>query len=88
MRIYLRLLGRWRMLWGLCPACNSDAPEIDGCRVCLGFRWSVNGGPPPKEIKAWWWEKFERRLAAQEKPRATEPRGKETKNGPESNSCD
>jgi len=35
MRLFI---GRWRMFWNLCPACNSDAPEIDSCRVCLSNR--------------------------------------------------
>lgn len=35
---WLRLRARWRVLWGYCPGCNSDAPELDTCRVCNGFR--------------------------------------------------
>jgi len=27
----------WRLkLWGHCPNCNDDAPELDGCMVCCG----------------------------------------------------
>lgn len=29
-----RLIGWWRMLWGFCPNCNSDSPEIWTCPVC------------------------------------------------------
>jgi hypothetical protein len=37
MRHWLKLLaGKWRLWWNLCPACNSDAPTIDRCRVCEG----------------------------------------------------
>ncbi len=27
-------LGKRRMFWGLCPLCNSDAPELYDCPVC------------------------------------------------------
>lgn len=30
------LLACWRSWWNLCPCCNSDAPAIDHCPVCLG----------------------------------------------------
>lgn len=33
-----RLLARWRIWWNLCPACNSDAPEIYTCWCCGGNR--------------------------------------------------
>lgn len=29
-----RFVARWRLRWGLCPRCNSDAPAIDDCHVC------------------------------------------------------
>ena len=48
MTLFRRLRGRWRMLWGLCPACNSDAPELYACRVC-GF------GRYPKSV---WWSRY------------------------------
>lgn len=28
------LIGRYRMIWGWCPRCNSDAPAVDTCPVC------------------------------------------------------
>lgn len=34
----VRLRARWRIWWDLCPACNSDAPEIDHCWLCHGSR--------------------------------------------------
>ncbi len=42
MRILRIMLGRYRMLWGWCPACNSDAPSVDRCLVCAPEqgRWS------------------------------------------------
>lgn len=29
--------GLWRAYWGSCPACNSDAPELDTCKFCLSY---------------------------------------------------
>jgi hypothetical protein len=29
-----KLIGWWRMVWGLCPWCNSDAPALYHCPVC------------------------------------------------------
>ena len=34
--VYLR--GMWRIRWGNCPVCNSDAPDLDTCTYCHGFR--------------------------------------------------
>lgn len=36
--MFEKVLGRWRLWWKLCPACNCDAPKCDHCRVCEGFR--------------------------------------------------
>lgn len=33
-----RICARWRIWWNLCPGCNSDAPAMDTCWVCLGSR--------------------------------------------------
>ena len=50
------LVGRWRLFWGLCPMCNSDAPEVDICRVCEGWRGVYS---PLKDIKeVWWWMRY------------------------------
>jgi hypothetical protein len=51
----LWLIGRYRMWWGWCPSCNSDAPEIDVCPVCLGDRTGRTRGE-------WWWRFEELRL--------------------------
>lgn len=40
--------GRWRLLFGLCPECNSDAPELYDCPVCEYKR-------APKQ---YWWVRF------------------------------
>jgi hypothetical protein len=45
MRLLRRLAGRYRILMGYCPSCNSDAPRIDNCAVCrVGFRYSYEPG--------------------------------------------
>ena len=31
-----RLIWAWRLWWGLCPICNSDAPALDTCKCCRG----------------------------------------------------
>ena len=28
------MVARYRIFWGFCPLCNSDAPEIDKCILC------------------------------------------------------
>jgi hypothetical protein len=32
------LLARWKILMGVCPECNSDAPEVYDCYICGGDR--------------------------------------------------
>ena len=64
------LVGRYRLWWGWCPACNSDAPAKDVCGVCrqgLMFR-DANGQSddgytlapwlPSSELKSVWWDRF------------------------------
>lgn len=29
--------GMWRIWWGFCPECNSDAPELYSCRFCESY---------------------------------------------------
>lgn len=36
--MFKRLLYAWRLWWGLCPVCNSDAPAIDTCECCHGWQ--------------------------------------------------
>lgn len=54
---FLKLRGKWRLFWGLCPACNSDAPELYDCTVCQWYRTSERG-MPDKTIKQAWWERY------------------------------
>ena len=59
-RIWLRRLqGRWRLWWGFCPQCNSDAPELYACPVCEYYHGEY---PPSAETKAAWWARFQDEL--------------------------
>lgn len=46
-------IGRWRLWWGLCPECNSDAPEVDCCPVCRAFD-RMHFPPTPAQKLEWW----------------------------------
>jgi len=60
-KLLKKLIGRWRLLFGFCPACNSDAPELYDCRVC---NWYITSemGMPTTETKKIWWEIFTKTL--------------------------
>lgn len=46
---------RFRVAMGFCPACNSDAPELDDCPLCDGYHTARGDTfPPPKELKKEW----------------------------------
>ena len=55
---FLWLRGRWRMWWGVCPLCNSDAPALYRCRVCEFWEppWRTLGsrGVSPDL----WWDRY------------------------------
>lgn len=51
--IFLELRGRFRIFFGFCPACNSDAPKKQNCKVCNDFY-----GVPDKGLKKTWWNNF------------------------------
>ena len=55
--LFKKLRGRWRLLFGFCPACNSDAPELYDCTVCQWYRTSENG-MPKKSTKWAWWQRY------------------------------
>lgn len=50
-------LSAWIRLfvWGMCPACNCDAPACDTCPVCQGAR---EGYPLPWHERLWHWHRF------------------------------
>lgn len=57
-----RIIARYRLWWGFCPRCNSDAPAVDTCDVChfvmdpLPQRNRRQQYPPSIATKAlWWW---------------------------------
>ncbi len=52
---YLR--GRYRLKFGFCPMCNSDAPELYDC-PCCNYYSSASGDkfPPLKPTKDKWWK--------------------------------
>lgn len=53
---YIALLaGKYRLFWGLCPWCNSDAPHLYDCPICEYYNGKY---PPPKELKNKWWKRF------------------------------
>lgn len=55
---YIALLaGKYRLFWGLCPWCNSDAPRLYDCPICEYYHGKF---PPDKKIKDVWWEKFKK----------------------------
>lgn len=49
---------KFRAWCGFCPACNSDAPEIDRCWLCRGYRWDRDG-VPNKQTKRLWMHRWE-----------------------------
>ncbi len=53
MKLHIR--ARLRLLFGVCPECNSDAPNVDNCMVCDGYRTPY---PPSADTKARWWRNF------------------------------
>lgn len=51
--------GKWRLMLGMCPMCNSDAPEIDSCPVCNSYHSSRGDKfPPEKSTKEKWWREY------------------------------
>ncbi len=57
MKILFLIRGRFRLLFGFCPKCNSDAPEKDNCKVCYNFY-----GYALKKEKIQWWSNFKSQL--------------------------
>jgi hypothetical protein len=56
MKVNNWIIGKWRLVWKLCPNCNSDAPKLYDCEVCnydtqSFHRWN-------KTIKNLWWNKY------------------------------
>lgn len=47
------IVGRWRMLFGMCPACGSEPPKIKECTVC-DYRSNYNNRPRRLDMQYWW----------------------------------
>lgn len=60
MKILRKAIGRVRLFFGFCPKCNSDAPEVDHCKVCEGYSVGVLGYtfPPLPATRERWWRRF------------------------------
>lgn len=57
--LYLRLaIAKYRLFFGFCPKCNSDAPAIDSCNVCNSER----SYPPSKHKKQTWFNTYKQEL--------------------------
>ena len=67
-----KLRGRFRMFWGFCPECNSDAPKMYDCKVCNWYTSSQNG-MPIKPLKKMWWERFLQQYALPLPPKTDKP---------------
>jgi|DEB19_MinimDraft_2_1074335.scaffolds.fasta_scaffold200348_1 rRNA maturation endonuclease Nob1 len=52
------LIAKYRLFFGFCPKCNSDAPNVDGCNICGGDRTY----PPSKHKKQTWFNDYKREL--------------------------
>lgn len=57
--LYLKLRAKYRVLFGFCPKCNSDAPELYDCSVCNYYsQASGDKYPPSKSTKDKWIKKY------------------------------
>jgi len=56
---FKKLSGKYKLFWGLCPKCNSDAPELYGCSICNFYHGPF---PPEQGTKSLWWARFENEL--------------------------
>jgi hypothetical protein len=50
-RTLRKVVGYWRASCGYRPSCNLDAPHIDTCKVCEGYRGEH---PPPVVLVQFW----------------------------------
>lgn len=51
--LFSKLKARWRVFFGFCPLCNSDAPAVDNCPLCASYS-RVDNPSPSKQIKEQW----------------------------------
>ena len=53
-KIFRYIIAYWRSIWGWCPNCNSDAPELYDCPVC---NYDTNS-PFSKDKRKRYWERW------------------------------
>ena len=58
LRWVIKINGKIRLFWGLCPLCNSDAPLLYDCKVCDSFHLHNRYAFPDYELKRKWWIMF------------------------------
>lgn len=51
-----KIIGRWRLLFGNCPKCNSDAPEMYDCNIC-DYKNNYNNRTKAQD-RIYWWNRF------------------------------
>jgi len=51
--VFKKIKSSFRVYFGLCPKCNSDAPEKDNCKICNNFY-----GRPNKQQKKDWLKNY------------------------------
>lgn len=56
--LVMSIIGKWRLLWGFCPECNSDAPDLYECAVCQFYKGHF---PPSEAVKQEWWMRWKQR---------------------------
>ena len=47
---YHLIKGGYRVAFNSCPLCNSDAPELDDCPICLSYS-NASGDEYPPSVK-------------------------------------
>lgn len=55
-----KIIARLRLFWGLCPECNSDAPNVYDCIVCKQGLSRIC--QPSETLKAIWWARYLQKL--------------------------
>ncbi len=62
-KVWLLIRGRIRYAFGFCPACNSDAPEVEGCPICGGAWFAASKVQMQQRIdKSLWFRRFKTRM--------------------------
>lgn len=46
-------IGNYRLFFGNCPKCNSDAPEMYDCNIC-DYKDNYHGRKKSEDRRFWW----------------------------------